>query len=137
MRLSGSAFDREARRAEAEIGSFRLPKPDAAPDMLTRSPISSDMDAPDPLCPPNLTDVTDVPASPFVPPCGMAAGFPERSEYAPVFPVLSPSVSHFTTPDVGFFVPDDEVDATCAAGSSTKVFHSWHAGHCPIHFADS
>lgn len=21
--------------------------------------------------------------------------------------------------------------------SSTKVFHSWHPGHCPIHFADS
>ena len=76
-------------------------------------------------------------AMPFVPPFGMTAGFPERSEYTPVFPVLSPSVSHFTTPAVGFFVPEDEVDATCATGSSTKVFHSWHAGHCPIHFADS
>ena len=24
-----------------------------------------------------------------------------------------------------------------ATGSSVKVFHSWQAGHCPCHFADS
>ena len=33
--------------------------------------------------------------------------------------------------------PEPEPEAFGATLSSAKVFHSWQAGHCPIHLADS
>ena len=48
-------------------------------------------------------------------------------------------VFNYVYPEAELFedVEEDAAAEDAAAGSSTKVFHSLQAGHCPIHFADS